>query len=214
MTSSAAGRPAPRPQFSAHHRASAQRAALGAGTAAVVVGVLMMLFGSIVVGVLGMLIGGLYAVLLFKGMPPLADGPQTVRALRDLLGAGPHPASPAGGRPIAGPPPQQPRPGPQIRASHPGAHGASRPDLSRPDLSRAEPATTSIPMARPVYTETMAADPQTPPATLNAIAGSCPDLWPALARNPATYQDLLIWLAGLGDPAVDAELARRRPPAR
>jgi len=184
----------------------------------------MMLFGSIVVGVLGMLIGGLYAVLLFKGMPPLADGPQTVRALRDLLGAGPHPASPAGGRPIAGPPPQQPRPGPQIRASHPGAHGASRPDLSRPDLSRpdlsrpdlsrAEPATTSIPMARPVYTETMAADPQTPPATLNAIAGSCPDLWPALARNPATYQDLLIWLAGLGDPAVDAELARRRPPAR
>ncbi|MDR2280956.1 MAG: hypothetical protein LBE07_08915 [Gordonia sp. (in: high G+C Gram-positive bacteria)] len=59
------------------------------------------------------------------------------------------------------------------------------------------------------FTEAMAANPATPAEVLNRIAAEAPHLRPALARNPATYHDLLVWLGSLGDPAVDAALAQR-----
>jgi hypothetical protein len=42
-----------------------------------------------------------------------------------------------------------------------------------------------------------------------SIAASRPDLRPLVAANPSTYPDLLQWLGHLGDPAIDAALARR-----
>ena len=54
-----------------------------------------------------------------------------------------------------------------------------------------------------------AADPRTPAAVLFAIASSSPELRPAIAANPSTYDDLVTWLEALGDPAVDAALDRR-----
>ncbi|MEV3976188.1 RDD family protein, partial [Streptomyces sp. NPDC050698] len=54
-----------------------------------------------------------------------------------------------------------------------------------------------------------AADPRTPAAVLFEIASSSPELRPAIAANPSTYDDLVTWLEALGDPAVDAALDRR-----
>ncbi|OZC49062.1 hypothetical protein CH289_17935 [Rhodococcus sp. RS1C4] len=56
---------------------------------------------------------------------------------------------------------------------------------------------------------TAAADPRTPAATLFEIATKSPELRPAVAANPSAYDDLIAWLGKLGDPAVDAALARR-----
>ena len=42
-----------------------------------------------------------------------------------------------------------------------------------------------------------------------AIAERRPDLWAALASNPSSYPDLLVWLSNLSDPAVHAELEAR-----
>ena len=42
-----------------------------------------------------------------------------------------------------------------------------------------------------------------------AIAERRPDLWAALASNPSSYPDLLVWLSKLSDPAVRAELEAR-----
>ena len=54
-----------------------------------------------------------------------------------------------------------------------------------------------------------AASPATPAAELTRIAASRPDLYPALAANPATYPDLVDWLRLSPDPSVKAALARR-----
>lgn len=64
------------------------------------------------------------------------------------------------------------------------------------------------------YTAAQAADPATPAEVLAEIAASRPDLRPALAANPSTYPDLVEWLRGLGDPAVDAALAAREVAAQ
>lgn len=63
------------------------------------------------------------------------------------------------------------------------------------------------------YYRQLASDPLTDPDTLRDIAAEEPSLRPAVAANPATYPGLLAWLAQLGDPEVDAALARRAAPA-
>lgn len=62
---------------------------------------------------------------------------------------------------------------------------------------------------RPSGRAVEAADPRTPAAVLFEIASSSPELRPAIAANPSTYDDLVTWLEALGDPAVDAALDRR-----
>ncbi|MBP3221547.1 MAG: polymer-forming cytoskeletal protein [Neisseriaceae bacterium] len=54
-----------------------------------------------------------------------------------------------------------------------------------------------------------AANPKSPPELLQQLAYH-KELRPVLAENPATYEGLLQWLAGLNDPAVNAALARRK----
>lgn len=54
-----------------------------------------------------------------------------------------------------------------------------------------------------------ASDPNAELATLHELAQNYPGLRPYIAANPRTYPALLEWLAGLGDPAVDAALASR-----
>ncbi|MBR3481664.1 MAG: polymer-forming cytoskeletal protein [Neisseriaceae bacterium] len=54
-----------------------------------------------------------------------------------------------------------------------------------------------------------AANPKSPPELLQQLAYH-KELRPVLAENPATYEGLLQWLAGLNDPAVNAALERRR----
>lgn len=55
----------------------------------------------------------------------------------------------------------------------------------------------------------LASDPKTPGKTLQDIAEHHPELRPALALNPATYPDLLVWLRELDDPEVNFALERR-----
>ena len=43
-----------------------------------------------------------------------------------------------------------------------------------------------------------------------AIAERRPDLWAALASNPSSYPDLLVWLSKLSDPAVRRGRCRGR----
>lgn len=59
----------------------------------------------------------------------------------------------------------------------------------------------------------IAADPRTDWDTLHWIAENHPSLRPAVAENPATYPELLEALATLGDPEIDAALARRETTA-
>lgn len=54
-----------------------------------------------------------------------------------------------------------------------------------------------------------AADPATDWHTLHWIAENFPELRPAVAENPSTYPALVEALADLGDPQIDAALARR-----
>lgn len=60
------------------------------------------------------------------------------------------------------------------------------------------------------YTAEQALDPSTELEVLAAIAAQAPELRVHLASNPSTYPDLLEWLGRLGDPEIDAALARRR----
>lgn len=55
----------------------------------------------------------------------------------------------------------------------------------------------------------LAADPATPPAVLADLAARVPETWVHLARNPATYPDLLTWLAALDRPDVNEALGER-----
>jgi len=59
------------------------------------------------------------------------------------------------------------------------------------------------------FTEAQALDPLTPALTLAKIAEVAPELRPSLALNPATYPALIEWLGQIGDPAINAALARR-----
>lgn len=54
-----------------------------------------------------------------------------------------------------------------------------------------------------------ATDPNADLTTLHTLAQNYPGLRPYIAENPRTYPALLEWLGTLGDPAVDAALARR-----
>ncbi|RJN31795.1 hypothetical protein [Nesterenkonia natronophila] len=54
-----------------------------------------------------------------------------------------------------------------------------------------------------------AADPTTSHAQLYELVRARPDLRPIIAENPNTYPELREWLAGLGEPEIDAALARR-----
>ena len=54
-----------------------------------------------------------------------------------------------------------------------------------------------------------ASDPNAELATLHELAQNYPGLRPYIAANPRTYPALLDWLAGLGDPAINAALASR-----
>lgn len=62
---------------------------------------------------------------------------------------------------------------------------------------------------RPTGPAARAADPNTPQVQLQMLADDHPELRPQIAENPSAYPELLQWLAELGDPAVDAGLARR-----
>ena len=59
-----------------------------------------------------------------------------------------------------------------------------------------------------------ASDPNTDLTKLHELANNYPGLRPYIATNPRTYPALLEWLGTLGDPAVDAALARRYGPAQ
>lgn len=91
--------------------------------------------------------------------------------------------------------------------------GIAPESVARPNLSKASAGDTHTQQAAtnaPVNSrELVAADPSTPAATLFELATNSPELRPAIAANPSTYDDLLTWLGKLGDPEVDAALARR-----
>ena len=61
----------------------------------------------------------------------------------------------------------------------------------------------------PGFTAAQAADPATPADVLYEIAQQRPDLRAYIAANPSAYPGLVDWLGTLGDPEVDAALARR-----
>ena len=59
-----------------------------------------------------------------------------------------------------------------------------------------------------------AADPQTPVTELARLAAERPDLHLALATNPATYEDLVRWLASSPDPQIAQAAQARRSQVR
>ncbi|WP_150463040.1 variant leucine-rich repeat-containing protein [Nesterenkonia ebinurensis] len=57
--------------------------------------------------------------------------------------------------------------------------------------------------------EALATNPHTDWDVLHWIAENHPELRPAVAANPGTYQELVDALAALGDPEIDAAIAQR-----
>lgn len=57
------------------------------------------------------------------------------------------------------------------------------------------------------FSPEQASDPGTSAHDMARIAAERPDLWPALAANPALYPDLRQWLGQVDDPAVKEALA-------
>jgi hypothetical protein len=70
------------------------------------------------------------------------------------------------------------------------------------DASGADPALEAI--------RAEAANRKTSAIRLREIASTVPEARAAIASNPKAYPDLLTWLGNLGDPDVDAALARRK----
>lgn len=60
------------------------------------------------------------------------------------------------------------------------------------------------------FSSSQASDPATSPSVLAQIAYERPDLRAAVAANPSAYPELLTWLEGFSDPAVNAAIAARR----
>ncbi|WP_258934938.1 hypothetical protein [Nesterenkonia pannonica] len=57
--------------------------------------------------------------------------------------------------------------------------------------------------------EALASHPDTDWDVLHWIAENYPELRPAVAANPGTYQELIDALASLGDPEIDSAIAMR-----
>ncbi|MCQ4128089.1 RDD family protein [Rhodococcus erythropolis] len=89
-----------------------------------------------------------------------------------------------------------------------GQFGLPEPEPEPDRVPVPVPAPVPVPV-QPSRRALEAADPRTPAAVLFEIASSSPELRPAIAANPSTYDDLVTWLEALGDPAVDAALDRR-----
>jgi hypothetical protein len=179
------------------------------------------------------LLAGTYGVIVFALIVPTP--------MRQLVGlqpirsgtAGPGVAAPLAGAPIPavhpGPAMTQATPpiSPQFTAPAPAADPAANEwntDLATTVMitnhrsaARTEPGSSPAKApngestAAPDRQARAAADPSTSGQDLMSIAGGRPDLRPAVAANPSTYPALLDWLRALGDPTVDAALARRRP---
>jgi hypothetical protein len=92
----------------------------------------------------------------------------------------------------------------------PAVGGGEVADFTASDVQAAgRPAPTPAPLT-PGYTAEQAADPSTDAGTLHAISIAAPELHPQLAANPASYPDLLDWLAAYGSPEVRAIVQSRR----
>lgn len=90
----------------------------------------------------------------------------------------------------------------------PAAPAATPSTAPRPAAAAAVPQVPQVPYVDPAL---MAAveHPLTDAATLHRIAAEAPWLRARVAAHPNAYPDLLAWLGALGDPAIDAALARR-----
>lgn len=177
------------------------------------------------------LLAGTYGVIVFAllvpapmrhlvGLPPLGSGSSGPVAVTPLAGT-PIPAVHPGPGMIQPTPPISQQFTAPAPATDPAAnqwntdlattvmianHRSSAPPERGPSPAKSpggEPTAVLDPQAG------AAVDPATSGQDLMSIAAGRPDLRPAVAANPSTYPALLDWLQALGDPNVDAALARR-----
>ncbi|NLS09267.1 hypothetical protein HGQ17_04450 [Nesterenkonia sp. MY13] len=132
--------------------------------------------------------------------PAIAEHPNAYEGLLQWLGGLGDPQVDAAlarrNQPLSEQPTQAMATGPEPDATDPDATQAIAPQELE---SQPEPSTEAL----------KAADSNTSPAELHALATSNPEVRPQIAENPAAYPGLLEWLGSLGDPEVDAALARR-----
>jgi len=136
----------------------------------------------------------------------------------------PAPAAPAPGPVAAEPVVGEPVPAEPVAAERGAAEpGSAEPGTGQPEAaaqgeaswfdeySEAQESADAPAPAVPAhgFTAAQAADPATDLEVLAAIAAQAPELRVHLASNPSTYPDLVAWLGRLGDPEIDAALARR-----
>ncbi|QTI68327.1 hypothetical protein [Gordonia polyisoprenivorans] len=194
------------------------RALIGGGAIGLVALVFVFLFWP--VAILLFAVAALYTVLLGTGMDPFAGTSTTIAHVGYLwrtrvatAGASP-PAqrfpNPPTGQQFPNPPTGQQFPSPPTGQQFPSPPTGPRGvDIPPP----VDPPTEIV--ARPTtpghgFTAAQAADPATDPAVLAQIAATASDLHIYLAANPATYPDLLDWLAAHGAPEARDAVARRR----
>jgi hypothetical protein len=172
------------------------------------VGVLLVLgIVHIVLGVAGLRVG-VTDLVLALGLPLAIAVFLTVpKPVRDYFqSVAPQPAATAYAEPSSGQAHGAPIPGAAPAPQAPSPAPAAQP---APAAFAAPPPPPPAPTAEAGFTVAQAQSPSTPPETLFAIAQAAPTLRPYLAANPATYPDLLNWLAGLGDERVNAALRAR-----
>ncbi|WP_123932531.1 hypothetical protein [Gordonia oryzae] len=212
------------------------RALIGGGVIVLLALVFVFLFWP--VAILLFAVATLYTVLLGTGMDPFAGTSTTIAHIAYLWrtriatsGApstgqrfpSPPPGqrfpNPSTGQRFPSPPPGQrfpsPPPGQRFPNPPPGQRFPSPPTGPR-GLGAQPPVDSPTELvARPGapghgFTAAQAADPATDPAVLAQIAATASGLHIHLAANPATYPDLLDWLAVYGEPEARDVVARRR----
>ncbi|HEU0257285.1 MAG TPA: hypothetical protein VFQ96_05530, partial [Microbacteriaceae bacterium] len=95
------------------------------------------------------------------------------------------------------------------RGTQGGANGTKRAESVEDRAGGAAAGRGPAPERDPKDVLAEAADPATPASRLHELAGAAPYARAALAGNPSTYPALVEWLGRLGDPEVNAALARR-----
>lgn len=121
------------------------------------------------------------------------------------------PGAAGGGAPLPGAPQAPAYQAPQAPQAAP-SYGAPE---STPEQTAVIPTVSSTPSPEPAAPATdpvvqRASDPTIDQAELAQIAQLHPHARAAVAQNPQAYPGLLDWLGQLGDPEVDAALARRQ----
>lgn len=158
---------------------------------------------------LGAILAALFIAFAITGADTIGGGVKKLFANAQAAGpaaGAPLPGAPAPTAPIVTPPAPAPAPAPAAPAPAPSFEAPQEPTPTQ-QIPVAEAPTEQV-AVDPIVQR--ASDPTISQAELADLVQNHPQARAAAAGNPQAYPGMLEWLGQLGDPEVDAALARRQ----